>query len=79
MASIGKKVFDDLYIHKSAIGLLVEDSHKNLISAAISLLPLEAQNSINVYKINTKTGRISLLEYTDFETEAFPTLLSTSA
>lgn len=76
MASIGKKVFDDLYIHKSAIGLLVENSHKNLISSAISLLPLEAQNSINVYKINTKTGRISLLEYTDFESEAFPILLS---
>lgn len=76
MALVGKKVFDDLYIHKSAIGLLVEDSYKNLISSAICLLPLEAQNSVNVYKINTKTGRISLLEYTDFEREAFPALLS---
>ena len=76
MTSVGKKVFHDLYIHKSAIDLLAEDSHKNLISCAISLLPSEVKNSINVYKINTKTGRISLLEYTDFETEAFPTLLS---
>jgi DNA phosphorothioation-associated putative methyltransferase len=76
MTSIGKKVFDDLYIHKSALDLLAEESHKRLVASAISLLPLEACESINVYKINTKTGRISLLEYTEFEAEAFPTLLS---
>jgi hypothetical protein len=76
MKTIGKKVFDDLYIHKSAIDLLAEDSYKNLITSAISLLPLEIRGSINVYKINTKTGRISLLEYTEFEAEPFPTLLS---
>lgn len=75
MNQIGKKVFDDLYLHITAIESLKEQSHMQLIEAALKCLPEDIRNAINVVKINLKSGKISLLEYEPFEEAAFPTLL----
>ncbi len=75
MTKIGKRVFDDLYLHISAIQSLQDESHKALITAAFKCLPEDATSSINVIKINLRSGKISLLEYEPFEEAAFPTLL----
>jgi len=63
MTSIGKKVFDDLYLHVSATATLQDKNHKALISAAFKALPKGKTDTINVIKINLRTGKISLLEY----------------
>ncbi len=75
MTKIGKRVFDDLYLHISAIQSVQDESHKALITAAFKCLPEDAISSINVIKINLRSGKISLLEYEPFEEAAFPTLL----
>lgn len=75
MTLIGKRVFDDLYLHVSAIETVQEEAHKALISAAFKCIPEEKASAINVVKLNLRSGRISLLEYEPFEESAFPTLL----
>lgn len=75
MTKIGKKVIDELYLHISAIDSVQGQSHQALITAAFKCLPEGAKNSINVVKLNLRSGRISLLEYEPFEESAFPTLL----
>ena len=75
MKEIGKRVFDDLYLHVSAIDSVQDEVHRELISSAFNCLPESKTESINVIKINLLTGRISLLEYEPFEEAAFPTLL----
>ena len=75
MTLIGKRVFDDLYLHVSAIETLQEEAHQALISAAFKCIPEEKSSAINVVKLNLRSGRISLLEYEPFEESAFPTLL----
>ena len=75
MNSIGKKVFDDLYLHISAIDLLASESHRDLIATAFTVIPSEVQADINVIKLNVRSGRISLLQYADFESNPFPVLL----
>ena len=67
MSSIGKKVFDDLYLHISAVDTLPSEVHRSLISSAFEAIPDDARISINVIKLNVRSGRISLLEYSDFE------------
>ena len=73
--TIGKRVFDDLYVHISAIEQLDDDEHRDLIKGFITRLPLDSGDSVNVAKINLRTGRISFLEYQDFDEAAFPALL----
>jgi len=75
MNSIGKKVFDDLYLHISTIDLLTSEIHRDLIATALTVIPSEAQSDINVIKLNVRSGRISLLQYADFESSPFPVLL----
>lgn len=75
MTLIGKRVFDDLYLHVSAIETVQEEAHQALISAAFKCIPEEKSSAINVVKLNLRSGRISLLEYEPFEESAFPTLL----
>jgi len=76
MLKVGKKVFDDLYLHVSAVGLVEDQSHKSLISAAFSCLPHDKHQLVNVIKLNVRSGKISLLEYRDFDHEPFPTLVT---
>lgn len=75
MTEVGKKVFDDLYLHVSVIDKVQDDYHKALIIRAFKFLPEGKTNSINVVKINLRSGKISLLEYEPFEEVAFPALL----
>jgi DNA phosphorothioation-associated putative methyltransferase len=75
MTLIGKRVFDDLYLHVSAIETVQEEAHQALISAAFKCIPVEKSSAINVVKLNLRSGRISLLEYEPFEESGFPTLL----
>jgi DNA phosphorothioation-associated putative methyltransferase len=75
MTLIGKRVFDDLYLHVSAIETVQEEAHQALISAAFKCIPEEKSSAINVVKLNLRSGRISLLEYEPFEESGFPTLL----
>lgn len=75
MTQVGKRVFDDLYLHVSAIDTVQDENHKALIAAAFKTIPEGKTDSINVIKINLRSGKISLLEYEPFEEAAFPTLL----
>ena len=75
MTNIGKRVFDDLYLHVSAIETLRDEIHQALIIAAFKCVPVEKASAINVVKLNLRSGKISLLEYEPFEESAFPTLL----
>ena len=72
--NIGKRVFDDLYVHISAIDSLDHVEHRDSVQAALSQVPADADFAPNVAKINLKTGRLSLLAYIDFDTEPFPQL-----
>ena len=74
MISIGKKVFDELYLHVSAIDTVRDENHKALITAAFKCIPEDQSSVINVVKLNLRTGKISLLEYEPFEDSAFPAL-----
>jgi DNA phosphorothioation-associated putative methyltransferase len=74
MSLIGKKVFDDLYVHASAVGDIEHEVHRSLIRCALDLLPADLLEKVSVIKLNIKTGRITLLEYIDFDVDPFPTL-----
>ena len=73
---IGKKIFDDLYIHQSAIDELNDEGLKGILSNALTNLKDEAFVNFNVIKINLKSKKISLLEYQNFETDPFPSLIT---
>ena len=72
---IGKKVFDDFYIHKSAVKILTEECSDPLLQKVESAFVRHAENSFNVIKINFKKSTFSLLNYSNFETDAFPELI----
>jgi len=74
---IGKKVFDDLYIHIKYIDELRADlAYEVLINLAISFMDQRDLKSCNVLKINLRRKRLSFLQYDNFEEDAFPTLNS---
>ena len=73
---IGKKIFDDFYIHQSAIDELNDEGLKAILSNALTNLKDEAFVNFNVIKINLKSKKISLLEYQNFETDPFPSLIT---
>lgn len=73
--SAGKRIFDDLYIHLSAIGLLQDAEHRRRIEKALGAAS-GGKASPNVAKINQRTGCLSLLAYEDFESSLFPALLA---
>lgn len=70
---IGKRVNNALYIHCCALSEL-DESQRMLVERAKSILP-ERQFSHNVIKITAKPGRVSFLQYEDFEDHPFPALL----
>lgn len=75
MSKIGKLVFEELYLHVTAVDYVEDVSHKALIATAFRCLPEGQKDAINVIKLNLRSGKISLLEYEPFEEFAFPTLL----
>jgi len=74
MAKIGKRVFDDLYVHLSAVRELEDAEHRGLIEQAMQRLPTPADPTPCVAKLNLRTGRLSLLAYRDFDDDPFPEL-----
>lgn len=72
--SVGKRVFDELYIHLSAIEFLGAD-YSQAIREAIRAVA-DSDPKPNVAKVNTKSARLSLLAYPDFEDDPFPTLVA---
>ena len=74
MATIGKRVVDDLYIHLSALNPLESADHRALIEAALQRVPPGHAAAPNLAKLSLRTGRLSLLAYPDFDEAPFPKL-----
>jgi DNA phosphorothioation-associated putative methyltransferase len=74
MSVCGKRVFDDFYIHLSAIEHLVDQNHKDRIFEALAQVSAPPERAPNVAKLNLQTGRLSLLAYPTFEEQPFPEL-----
>jgi len=74
MINIGKRVFDDLYVHFSAVSLLADQSIVDQIQTAIDNLFDIHGVQPNVAKINLKTRKLSLLAYPNFDEDPFPEL-----
>jgi DNA phosphorothioation-associated putative methyltransferase len=74
MSTIGKRVGDELYVHLSGVQHLVNPEDCQRIKSALALLPSGQDAAPNVAKVNTRTGRLSLLAYPGFEQEPFPEL-----
>ena len=74
MATIGKRVVDDLYIHLNAVNQLESADHRELIEAALQRVPANHAAAPNLAKLNLRTGRLSLLAYPDFDETPFPAL-----
>lgn len=74
MNSVGKKVFDDYYVHVSALRHVDSEEYKKRVFEAISLLPEVDAAKVNVVKINARFERVSLLVYSDFDSNPFPVL-----
>jgi DNA phosphorothioation-associated putative methyltransferase len=73
--SVGKRVFDDLYVHLDAAEARVEPSTWSSVSAARDLVRAQGHGP-NVLKYNVRSGRFSLLTYADFDSSPFPELTS---
>jgi len=74
--TIGKKIFDDIYIHLSAIDEVHDQHLSEILSDQLTNLNDELFVNVNVVKINLKTKKISFLEYENFETDPFPSLIT---
>jgi len=74
--NFGKRVVDELYIHISAAECIDRDEHRVALQHALRRIPAVNGLAPNVAKLNLKTGRLSLLAYSDFETDPFPRLLA---
>lgn len=74
MGGVGKRVGDELYVHISAVDRLTDLRQRApLLEALASLAPAVAAR-VNVVKLNTRSSRVSLLEYAAFDDDAFPVL-----
>ncbi|MBE0550498.1 MAG: DNA phosphorothioation-associated putative methyltransferase [Rubrivivax sp.] len=74
MSGVGKRIGDELYVHVSAVDGLTDLRQRTVIREAIALLPPPVASLVNVVKLNTRSNRVSLLEYTAFDEDAFPAL-----
>ena len=74
MDGVGKRIGDELYVHVSVVVGLTDLRRRTVIQEAIASLPPTMVGTINVIKLNTRTGRVSLLEYTAFHDDPFPAL-----
>lgn len=73
MHTVGKTIADETYVHVSAISLLPDAAGRELIDSAMARSP-DAAAAANVVKFNTRAGRVSLLDYGEFEETPFPIL-----
>jgi DNA phosphorothioation-associated putative methyltransferase len=79
MSGIGKRVVDDLYVHLSAVDHIKQDEWREAICSSLGQISQSsalANSHPNVAKLNLRTGRISLLEYGNFDEDPFPELLA---
>jgi DNA phosphorothioation-associated putative methyltransferase len=75
ISSFGKKVLDDLYVHKDFVSQLAQDSNVHeLIQVGLQLMSEQDLAFCNVIKINMQRERLSFLQYLDFDEDPFPTL-----
>ena len=72
---IGKKIGDDLYAHLACLDEPEFASQRLRVESALHAVSGSAITP-NVFKINLKTDRLSLLSYTDFDASPFPALLA---
>lgn len=76
---VGKRVFDELYVHLSAMAECeATQSVSPHLLAKLPALQLEGE-SPNVIKFNLNSGRFSLLLYRDFDASPFPELAASWA
>lgn len=73
---IGKLVFDIRYFHISTIESLEDVALRTILRDALQGIKSESLILPNVAKINQKTGKFSLLAYSNFDTDPFPRLLA---
>lgn len=76
MATLGKRVVDDLYVHISIIDRIEDLELVSRIREVAHRLALREELVPNVAKVNLRSGHLSLLLYADFEEQAFPTLMA---
>ena len=74
MAQAEKRVVDELYLHLSAVDRYGGDNIASEVRRRVAELPDSDRPLPNVAKVNIKTGRLSLLHYPEFESDAFPVL-----
>lgn len=74
MASFGKRVVDDLYVHETAVPLFADPAQREQVVRAFALFDKSADVRPNVAKLNLRTGKLSLLSYPGFDEEPFPEL-----
>ncbi|WP_237706375.1 DNA phosphorothioation-associated putative methyltransferase [Methylibium petroleiphilum] len=70
----GKRVGDDLYVHLEFVDDLADSSQRAIIRNALQRLDDGGRALANVAKINTRSQRVSLLAYPEFDDEPFPAL-----
>ena len=71
---VGKRVGDEIYVHRSSVRDLADASLHPAIEQALERLDERAREAVNVVKINTRSQRVGLLSYPDFEEDPFPAL-----
>ena len=72
---IGKKVFDDIYVHANSFSELCKSVNNPFAEEISSYLATNNSTTFNVVKVNFKKLNFSLLNYSNFENDAFPELL----
>ncbi len=70
--SVGKKLPDAVYLHKTTLETASKTLH-NLTHTMAAALKI-ADNSWNIAKFNKRDFKITLLNYPDFDSYAYPTL-----
>jgi DNA phosphorothioation-associated putative methyltransferase len=74
--SIGKKVVNNLYIHKDTLSFLASYQQEIITKSIAVLNQQNKQSSYNVIKINELSQQVSLLLYEPFNEVVFPALLT---
>lgn len=72
----GKRVGDDIYAHLSCLNEIQFDLTRTRVSAALNGIGPASDLAPNVFKLNQKTDRLSLLAYADFDEAPFPELVA---
>lgn len=72
MYSVGKRVLHDTYLHVEFVGEALGEEIRISIDRLLACCPAPA--AVNVVKVNSRSGRTSLLSYPGFQEEAFPLL-----